>query len=91
MPQPYASPMSLLVATQITAIEALNNIADMVRGTAHPAQARPYYQKALQIATSIAAQLEQARALGLCGEALVLPVWRIRGHKHVHIVASRIS
>ena len=30
--------------------EALNNIADMVRGTAHPAQARPYYQKALEIA-----------------------------------------
>jgi len=41
----------------------------MVRGTAQPAQARPYYQKALQIATSITAQLEQARALeglGLC-------------------------
>ncbi len=49
--------------------EALNNIADTVRGTAHPAQARPYYQKALEIATSIAAQLQQARALeglGLC-------------------------
>jgi tetratricopeptide (TPR) repeat protein len=35
----------------------------MIRGTAKPAGARPYYQQALAIATSIAAQQEQARAL----------------------------
>ncbi len=35
----------------------------MIRGTANPAGARPYYQQALAIATSIAAQQEQARAL----------------------------
>ena len=41
----------------------------MIRHTAAPATARPYYQQALDIATSIAAQHEQARALeglGLC-------------------------
>jgi tetratricopeptide (TPR) repeat protein/transcriptional regulator with XRE-family HTH domain len=42
--------------------EALNNIADMIADTA-PARARPYYQQALTIASSIAAQHEQARAL----------------------------
>ena len=49
--------------------EALNNIADMARASATPAEARPYYDRALALAVTIAAQHEQARALeglGLC-------------------------
>ncbi len=49
--------------------EALNNMADTIRMSAMPARACPYYDRALALATRIAAHGQRARALegiGLC-------------------------
>ena len=53
----------------------------MIRGTAKPAGARPYYQQALAIATSIAAQQEQARALEGLGRCHALEGSHSEGRK----------
>jgi tetratricopeptide (TPR) repeat protein/transcriptional regulator with XRE-family HTH domain len=64
--------------------EALNNIADMIRHTAAPAPALPYYQQALAIAVSITAQLEQARALEGIGLCQALDGRHEEGRKTLH-------